>query len=109
MNQQTRRQFFKTVAATCAGIAGASTVAPVVVRGRTGWENDVGGRWPKGSVVRGGEKPQIKLMKFGKPGNSKTIIVYDEFAQLRITAMKEFIRVHETELFGPGICLCPRN
>lgn len=46
-----RRQFFKTIATTCTGVAAAVVGLPVVrEKKRTGWENDVGGKWPPGSI-----------------------------------------------------------
>lgn len=71
-----RRQFFKTVAATVAGAVTVGVVPrvvaakrPVVEKARQMGMSEPIKLWPI----------QQKMLHFGKPGNSKTIIVYDEF------------------------------
>ena len=53
-----RRQFLKRIGAACV----AAVTVPVVLtvgKSRTGWENDVGGRWPKGSIITGSHDEYI--------------------------------------------------
>ncbi len=71
-----RRQFFKTVVATTV----VAVVAPAVMKKRTGWENDVGGRWPDRAIICKARQMGMgggHLVQFGRGDRSKMIYLYE--------------------------------
>lgn len=52
-----RRNFLKRIGITCAAVV---VVPATLVKMRTGWENDVGGRWPV-NAIRGKRRDRIHI------------------------------------------------
>ena len=89
---QTRRTFFKTVAATCVGVV----VAPAVAK-RRGIDCNAPVKWT--TVDCSPTVVANKIILYGKPGIGKTYLPGHYLVDYKTM----------NQLFGPGRCYCPRD